>query len=763
MPERVGQLSAPRSKSHSRSRSINVSSKQTKDPSPTNLYQRTSRAFTTRFFRCSVSLHRPRWLWPKHQELYICALLLRCGTSPTLPFLSLPFVMAGERPQPLTLPHGFHFHYTDGTPPKTPERELSAQPELPASPQAFRVRRRMRPRLRSSIHTAPLLAMNGEADVPIPTIEAPDNCEPLAPAGLQIYQPNSDKGLLSPFPPRALTAPRTPSAQRTTFDWDSVQKESGSSIVRPTSTISSLSDSSDESDADSDDRFSYGGSCTSPESDAADPFGFPSPKKPKGDVMMAQSQESSPIVMRDLRAAKKVRWTPEMDKHIWGIYMAYIQDPTVTPFKTLPGSSPPLGVCHRVAREAKKTWRGGKSITSPETGSTARKGSPDTITAERSGSTTPTIVTAQKSQPWPKTGAATRKRLRELCKRKATIAPHYQRLMKSRSPSPFNSSSRPTSRSTRMCSPLNEQTAFTRDVQIALATSTSSTMQPNGPLAQLARSSSEAPQPPNEDWNSVPSAPWASPAPIPSDVEPQPAPAPAPVPAPAAARMLHEPAGNAPSQLGSPFHYRTWGPSRSRDAHRPRATFDEPAPATISVPRLRSPIQLHGTFPANHKRRAQFQLEEELSPGGSGLSGGARAELDDIFGPEPSGSSSSRRRVRTRGFSLGDALIHGGFGNARSVSDSTVPTESQGQGAGTEDSSRMQEAARQDSLRQLGSPFAGIRSRPSRTRRHLATASLSSFVPPTEFTSIDSLLHQANNGMDTRQTFGGVSNGMDTR
>ena len=638
--------------------------------------------------------------------------------------------MAGQRPQPLTLPHGFHFHYTDGTPPKTPERETAPVPE-PASPHGFRVRRRARPRLRTSAQSQPLLALGQGPDVAIPSIEAPETYEPLAPA-LQIYQPESDERYLSPFT-RALFAPRTPSPPRP-VEWDSSskQKAAGESIVRPTSAISSLSDSSDASDVDSD-GFSYGGSCTSPESDAADPFGFPSPKKAYEDTPMLQSLESSPLAAKDVGPAKKARFTPEMDKHIWTIYMTYIQDPTVTPFKTLPGSSPPLGVCHRVAREARKTWRGGKVTTAATFGTAQRKGSPDTITAETSGSLTPTIaVVSPKYQRWPRSGAATRSRLRKLCRNKATIAPHYQRLMKSRSPSPFTSSSRPSSHAPRVCSPLNEPASFaTRDVQIALATSTSSTMQPNGPLAQLARSSSEALPSSTEDWRTAPSAPFASPPPIPSDVEPPPAPAP----------ETHQ---HTQSPLGSPFIYRTWGPSRSRDSNRPRISTEDPVDTT-SIPRLRSPIQLHGTFPAKQKRRAPFPLEDELGPSGRARE---RSEIDELFGPEPGAG----RRVRTRGFTLGAAFAPDGrareFGNPRTVSGATMTAGAARLRSANNEDARLQEAAgRPDALRPLGSPFAGIRSRPSRARGgHLVTASLGSIQPAAEFTSIDALLHQADHG-----------------
>lgn len=335
--------------------------------------------------------------------------------------------MAGEDLHPFaTVPHGFHFHYTDGSAPKTPEREEN-NPSLPSPPRGgFRIKRRVRPRINTSLHSQPTRIVGPSQDIPIPTIETPDMEESFGPA-LQQRNPEPIRGLLSPPAGRSLTAPRTPSPQPCGFQesWNGGSiKAFGESIVRSTSAFS-ISDSSDESDYSSEDRFSYGGSCTSPDSDTTDPFVFPSPKKSQFTGHL-HSQEPSPDLSKNTGKARMTAWTAEMDKHLWTVYMTYLQDPTVTPFKTFPGSPPPLGVCHRVAREAKRTWRRGKAIlgrgvdaaNEPKDLPEMRNGTPDTITAEKSGSSTPTSVARQKSQKWPKSGSATRRRLRELCKRK---------------------------------------------------------------------------------------------------------------------------------------------------------------------------------------------------------------------------------------------------------------------------------------------------------------------------------------------------------
>ncbi|MCJ1358131.1 MAG: hypothetical protein MMC33_008129 [Icmadophila ericetorum] len=637
--------------------------------------------------------------------------------------------MPRSRPQlSITLPRNFTFHYTEGDGPKTPENEAPS-PKLP-SPQAYRIRRRLRPSIASSILNTQFNSLVDSSDIPIPTIEIPNslgtNLRPL----LQQRASEPAEGYLAPVMHRRFaTAPRTPSYELPTFgnDWNTPDaKRIGESIIRPVSACSDLSDSSDASDGSSVSRPSLGGSCTSPESDAADPFIFPTVKRKS---RFSDPMESPTLGKQCMSKPKSVFWGPEMDKHLWTTYMTYLRDPTVTPFKTLPGSPPPLGVCHRVAREAKRTWKGGRAVHAKPTDeahfssmNVHREGSPDTIKPNRSGSNTPTA--SNKAMPWPKSGAATRRRLRELCKRKYTIAPHYQRLMQSRSPSPFASSSRSASRSLRLSSPLSDQihtSPFqTRDIEMSLSMSTSPCMQPGGALAQLAKDAGNA-QAPDDQWFNDPHAQWASPAPISTSD-------------PVSDHVMSEDASSEIPRLGSPFGHHTWGPSKSRHNLRPKGQQEDTDPL---APTLKSPIHLHSTFPYpnTHKRRAQHQLEDELSPGGNDK----RAEfLQGLFdGP----SKSTLRRVRTRGFTVGGATIHNQLSALFSSSD--PPSSTEGTDAVGAPSDSTMQGLDAESIQRLGSPFAGISSRPSRARgaRHLATASLSSY-DPSNFTSIDQRLTQ---------------------
>ena len=395
-----------------------------------------------------------------------------------------------------------------------------------------------------------------------------------------------------------------------------------------------------------------------------------------------------------------------MDKHLWTTYLMYLQDPTVTPFKLLPGVSPPLGVCHRVAREARRTWRAAKpgSQTSHECATAVIKRGESSDRSNRSGSSTPTGGTQSKSHLWPKSGPSTRRRLPEHCNRKPMIAPHYQRLLQSRSPSPFSSSPRTQTRSSRASTPMkyDDTSVFnTRDVQLSLTTSTAATMQPNGPLAQLAHSKHSQEQS-DRDWFNDPIVPWASPTEIPSD-------------------LGHGDPPMPMSQLGSPFGSHTWGPSKSRQHLRPMTPRTQSSDVSMLGPTLRSPVRMHDTFPypGVTKRRAQHQLEDELSPGDTDM---RRELLESLFG----GSCESRhQRVRNRGFSLGD------YNEARLANLFTPPSANDTNGShessNSRQTSRLQLPSAGDSIGRLGSPFSGIARRPSRGSRHVASASLSAY------------------------------------
>ena len=637
----------------------------------------------------------------------------------------------GNPPLSITLPRNFTFHYTEGELPKTPEYEEVAL--KPSSPQAYKIRRRARPSILTS-NTQSEMVTNPH-DVPIPTIETPMLTGPPKPM-LHTLLTEPAEGYLAPSLPRKfMTAPRTPSGHLPIFggDWkDPEHKNLGEAISRPMSACSILSDSSDDSDASSVSALSYGGSCTSPESDAPDPFSLGTVKKGKSRMRSPFVDETPSNRQKEPIKSKHVFWSSDMDNHLWTTYMIYLQDPTVTPFKTLPGSPPPLGVCHRVAREAKRTWRGTKVAPTSSVQETSyfsvnspldikRRGdSPDTIKPGRSGSNTPTLK-LHKQPTWPKSGASTRRRLRELCKRKATIAPHYQRLLQSRSPSPFASSSpRSASRSIKMSSPVSErpfQTSFaTREIQLSLATSTAASMQPDGPLAQLSRN--ELPQQEKADLFQTSTVPWASPAPIPSDIEPD---------------TSNPDKAAGPPRLGSPFAFHTWGPSRSRPRIRP-TTPRTHSNITTEQDSSHDPfIHNHGTFPypSVHKRRAQHQLEVELSPGGTDI---RKNFLEELF------SQNSHRRVRTRGFTVGDTTVHDrltALFNPDQIASSTRVADTE-----MAESSAHVPPPEAESIRRLGSPFAGITGRPTRVRgRHMPSASLSSY-DPNNYASIGQLLTQ---------------------
>ena len=736
------------------------------------------------------------------------------------------------RPQlSITLPRNFTFRFNDGEEFKTPGPEEVA----PFAPRpVYRVKRRARASIIPSDVLASTCLTTSEdpapitEDVPLPSIEL-STSSANAPPALHPCHTELQAGFLSPrIARRTMELPRTPSAQPVSqvVDWDkSGQKELGESISRPMSVCSILSDSSDDSDTGSEDHMSLGGSCTSPESDSGDPFTSAIPWK-KSPIPFAESGLNIKKEVQGKGKAtepKPVNWTTKMDTHLWTCYQIYIQDPTHTPFKLIPGSPPPLGVCHRVTRRARTTWPGEKVSThvssvlaNPDTSerksTTDREGSPDTLKAERSGSTTPTARPAKKLPPWPKSNASTRRRLRELCRRKATMPAHYQRLLQSRSPTPFASSPRPQSRSSRLSSPHNDPmqtpTFQTDELQMSLITSTARSMQASGPLAELARSS-----PRHDEWFNDPNVPWASPAPVPSEVDhpmededPEPslphfrspsgshswgpirsrqhmrptlsglvsnvgvsassaqgidnsgaieAMVLAGIRAPfgphtwSPRQLRQSPYSTAPTtqwqfdaqgnslhgrpnytdlgqalpQLRSPFGNQTWGPSRSRQPARPSTPVSQVDMRT-QVPEPTTPVRFHGTFPhaINQKRRAQNQLEDEMSPGGTDLN------KDILQDPCAIGPGSSRR-VRIRGATTGGVNIQELMPDLFRIPNHPPAS--------------LTMSSQVDPPRLLASPFSGINPRPSLSpRRHVPSLSLPSFDAQ-GFSSIDQLVHQA--------------------
>lgn len=428
-----------------------------------------------------------------------------------------------------TLPKNFTFPslYDE---PKTPERP-SAHAEVPPPPRhSFSSCRLPRNRVRSGTDVCARMDLDifqfrGSADEPLPSIEVAPNVSFESPAP---EEPTDERYLA---PPRKRMEFKTPPAQilgsqpdsyETTNPWVSWDlTPAGKEISRPGSSCSNLSDSSVESIDTLSSRHSVGGSCTSVESDLCDSnFPLEFPKEPE------MSSPTLPKKHKVKRASTKDKsWSRDMDNHLWNTYQLYLQDPTLTPFKMTPGSIPPLGVTSRVARRAAKTW---------EKKHTRITQNIFTQASDRSGSSTPKAIDGKSSTLWPKSDAKTRKRLKLLCRRKFSIAPHYQRIMQSRTPEPPTNMSR-----------WKEQEPYaTRELGISLASAHNPT-----PLVQLAEE--PAPEPMAEWFNQPVQNPFE---PQPNLAQSQPS-----------NQFLNVDPIQIP-RLGSPFVYNTWGPG---DATRP--------------------------------------------------------------------------------------------------------------------------------------------------------------------------------------------------
>ncbi|ETS87685.1 hypothetical protein PFICI_01513 [Pestalotiopsis fici W106-1] len=171
------------------------------------------------------------------------------------------------------------------------------------------------------------------------------------------------------------------------------------------------------------------------------------------------------------RAPRKAPWTRAMSSHLWSTYMLYLSDSTVTPVNMGKSCIPPNGVCARVAREAKRSWKGSKQM----------------LDSNKSGSSTPTAESARPYIEWPHTCAATRAHLRELCKLRAAPAASNT----AQSPAPFTKAAH--RRWNRRSTPLRSPSVFSaQEMGMSLALSTSETMHPEGPMARLTRSVRES-------------------------------------------------------------------------------------------------------------------------------------------------------------------------------------------------------------------------------------------------------------------------------
>ncbi|KAK5209431.1 hypothetical protein LTR41_004967 [Exophiala xenobiotica] len=582
--------------------------------------------------------------------------------SPTLMASS-----AQRRPHvSLTLPRNFAPLSLDGNDdPKTPDQTF-AELKLPPAPHhsTCRVRRTritmdnfqtrnnaLLPTLFASEIPIPSSAHSTQSafldiDIPIPSIEAPCSRPPYQHS---ITDPSpSDRLKLSAF--RDLQLPRTPIAQ--TKVAHSEYKTGAWDMRRSSSECSVRSESSDSSsDIFTTRPTSFDGSITSPDLESQDPF---SPYIVKI-IPDTPSRKCKKLKINTLMNKGNVQWSIEMDNHLFNVYQMYLADPTVTPFKTLPGSIPPTGVCHRVARKAKETWPRASRISRPLVRRYKMRNVIESRSFVKDKTPEPNdfLRTDDARTSWP-SESATRKRLKQLCKEKYTISAHYQRLRESRSPSPFHEqfARRPSSRLSRSMSRQADPEATTayatRELGISLVASSAT-----GPLAQILAHSPPA-KSASDDWFNTPvnlNSSDAMSISTPLETEPHKLKVATSIP-----------------RLASPFNYSTWnGSSNANHQHRRHISHHQFETVHATGSRLLSPFKLEADNSLNvHKRRAQHNLEDELSPSGSNLPSNVDLNLPtpSTFEPKPeprpelvftgAGDISQRRiRVRSRGATLG--------------------------------------------------------------------------------------------------------------
>ncbi|KAL2145953.1 hypothetical protein VTI28DRAFT_5827 [Corynascus sepedonium] len=513
---------------------------------------------------------------------------------------------------PATLPRGFKC--PDYEAPRTPEPFPETDDvQIPSAPRPrLKLRRRVVSQL--SAPTQHFLASVAAADVPIPSIEepeiAPDDYDMNGSCPFPEFRCDDDEGDMNFLRPqgRGLPAPKTPVPE---FD------SSLSTSQYPNWTIDSISsvESTPEPDYESSRPSTSRSTQTSAslfsrfslasDDDHYDNLGDETKDK---DTHLLTPYENAlprdPVELR--RKARKAPWTKAMSDHLWSTFMLYLQDPKVTPFRMGKSCIPPHGVCVRVAREAKRSWKGSKALA---------KVTNNTGEGRKSGSATPTAESSGTFIQWPHTCAATRAHLRELCKSKAGSRANNYRFT-SRNITPFTQAA--ARHWNRRSTPARSPAPFaTRDMSLSLAVSTSESMQPNGPLAQLAAPSSEPAEP--------------SHAPLPADQTPL-------------RTFEGEPSFAERRRLGSPFSANSYGPSSS-------GSLAAALGLTGSIPRrqsqtvgprrtLQSPVRLSRSG-TQKRRHTQSGVPRKRPSIGSDL------WLDPSFGATSTAGSSSHMQEAT--------------------------------------------------------------------------------------------------------------------
>lgn len=656
----------------------------------------------------------------------------------------------------ITLPRNFAPLGLDGFgEPRTPDQTF-AEPALPPPPHhsTLRIRRNRINMDDFHAHSSALPATLFASEIPVPssvqaayghtdlqpqpelqpTFFTPDNPIPSIELSTTVTRPLLQYSFSEPpashclkLPAYRDDTPTTPPAQKTLPD--SGNKASVWEMERSSSVSSMRSDDSFSSaDTFTSRPTSFGGSATSPDMDLRDPFGHHKfhviPDTP--------SRRNKKMRKQPYYTEGYVKWSIEMDNHLFNVYQMYLGDPTVTPFKTVPGSIPPNGVCRRVARRAKELWPKASKIPKhivkryklrnvfDERNAHAQDRTPEPNDFLRVRESTPTSSLRESRGFWP-SESSTRKRLRQLCKEKFTITAHYQRLRESRSPSPFTDSfsRRSSSRITRsmsrqmsapqvLSSPTSPATYATRELGISLVASGAT-----APLAQLVTGDSPPTEHASDDFFNTPIASTSknklSPTGLGID-----------------SNGLAPPVGDIP-RLASPFSYSTWnGPTRSGRHHRREVSQNHFDTVHITGHRLLSPVRLEPDMSSNaNKRRAQQSLEDELSPNGSAL--GQKSSVQELIFTGAGDLSQRRIRLRNRGATLGSTV------SSKLDSLFTPPmTDSTAAGPSSDTPSvpmlpsnlAVPESSERE--KRLGSPFEldpNKRSNRSKTSRHIPSMS----------------------------------------
>ncbi|RFU73486.1 hypothetical protein TARUN_8771 [Trichoderma arundinaceum] len=504
--------------------------------------------------------------------------------------------------------------------PKTPEPFATTDIRPPSPPRPrFRLRRRA-PSSNLKAPTQQFLASVATADVPIPSIEEPrlldedmvDTLSTNFPRFSPYHFEFSDDGDLphgrTSSPPKTPAPHAIPSLSPKRFpDWSldqaysslesSPECDSRPSTAQSTQTSSSLfsryslnSDNLSQYSIDADDVDQYDGSSSIE------------------DGTKTIKPIRAPAAASSSRRARKAPWTRPMSQHLWSVYMTYLQDPHVTPFRIGKSGIPPHGVCMRVAREAKRSWKGPKS----QQAKTA---------ADHSGSATPTVEAAPTSYvQWSHSCAATRAHLRELCKASATSAARNHHYM-GRNPTPFGKTANRFWN--RRMAPTRSQSAFSgNDMALSLAVSTCESMQPHGPLAQLTGSQDL----PVIDLLAPPTLIDAA----------------APAPSTGAA-------GADITRLGSPFVARSYGPSTSNPLADSFGMSLEPQRLSNSVGTRRrslgSPARLSSNSRGSTQKRRSQQTAAAVEPRRK------RPSLGSDFWVDPSNNGASTQATPSADFS----------------------------------------------------------------------------------------------------------------